>query len=105
VSVGDPKKKYTCFEKIGQGLVYAPSLSDTFPYAKKESLKPGDVSWLEKLLVVLWRVWLVAFFVFFCIFGGFWLFWWVTLTYTPSSSLFLDQVFSHRDDFFCVIAF
>lgn len=41
VSVGDPKKKYTCFEKIGQGLVYAPSLSCTFPYVKKEALKPG----------------------------------------------------------------
>lgn len=27
VSVGDPKKKYTNFEKIGQGLVCASSLS------------------------------------------------------------------------------
>lgn len=41
MSVGDPKKKYTCFEKIGQGLVYAPSLSYIFPYAKREALKPG----------------------------------------------------------------
>lgn len=41
MSVGDPKKKYTCFEKIGQGLVYPPSLSYTFPYAKQEALEPG----------------------------------------------------------------
>lgn len=41
MSVGDPKKKYTRFEKIGQGLVYASLLSCIFPYVKKEALNPG----------------------------------------------------------------
>lgn len=46
VSVGDPKKKYTCFEKIGQGLVHPPLLSYAFPYVQKEVLKPVSVSLL-----------------------------------------------------------
>lgn len=81
VSVGDPKKKYTCFEKIGQGFVYSPPLFYTFPYAEKEALKPGKVTLLEKLLVMLWRVyfvWLLFCFLFILYFlGGCWLFWWV----------------------------
>lgn len=73
MSVGDPKKKYTCFEKIGQGLVHASSLSYIFPYAKKETRLS---SFAEKTVgddlesfILFDSGFLVGFF---C-----WLFWWV----------------------------